>query len=411
VNGLKNIEVTLQWVDRDEKVGYLSRTEQGIYFKYLDDYLENGHSLSPIKLRWDNSAQKCDLGFLEGLHGVFYDSLPDGWGRLLTDRHFVKNKIAFEDIGALDRLSLVGENGLGVLQYRPMDESNKTEFLDWQLEQMYNESISIYKDESNQGLDQILLIGGSSGGARPKVHVYYNRDEHHFITDVKKVDESYEPWIIKFESSSDIEYAAQVEYAYSLMAKDCGIEMSETQLFEVSKDKKAFGTRRFDRLHHDRFHMLSVAGLLHDNFRMCAIDYGHIMNAGYQLCKSSKSYLDVLRVASFNLYANNQDDHSKNFAFLMDKKGQWRFSPAYDLTYINTHHGHHSIGYDGQSKNPTSKNLRDLAEMFDIKNEGLEMINRVKEIVSNWTYYADIAGVSKSIINNIDSHLQKLLKI
>ena len=177
------------------------------------------------------------------------------------------------------------------------------------------------------------------------------------------------------------------------MAIDAGIEMSESQLFIGQSGKMYFGTKRFDRIGNSKLHLHSAAGMMHDNFRLSALDYGHLMDCAFALEKDVIAYEKILRLAAFNVFANNRDDHSKNFSFLMDAKGSWRVAPAYDLTFSYSGHGMHSTMVAGESANPTTKHLMALSDYFKIKN-ATAIIDEVQNTVNNWAAYAETYGVS-----------------
>ena len=208
-------------------------------------------------------------------------------------------------------------------------------------------------------------------------------------------DKGYEHWIIKFATTIDSSDIANVELAYYLMARDAGIEMTECKLFTGESGKKYFGTKRFDRIGNNRLHMLSAAGLLHDDYEHSQLDYGHLIYQGRELTGSAEVHEQVLRLAAFNVFAHNRDDHSKNFAFLMDEGGQWEFAPAYDLTFSSSSQGQHSTTCGGNGSDPGSKELFELADQFSIRN-GKAIIEQVQNTISNWNQYAERAEVSKA---------------
>jgi hypothetical protein len=178
------------------------------------------------------------------------------------------------------------------------------------------------------------------------------------------------------------------------MAVTAGIEMSECKLFEGKSGRVYFGTKRFDRIGNKRLHMHTASGIMHDNFRMSAMDYGHLLDCAFRLEKHVQAYEKIFRLAAFNVYAYNRDDHSKNFSFLMNAKGEWRFAPAYDLTFSYSGYGFHSTMVAGESKNPGRKELMKLATLFGIKN-AKTIIEQVQEAISNWDRITKESGVSK----------------
>jgi serine/threonine-protein kinase HipA len=179
------------------------------------------------------------------------------------------------------------------------------------------------------------------------------------------------------------------------MATDAGIEMSECQLFKGQSGKAYFGTKRFDRQGNNRLHLQSAAGMMDDNFRLSTLDYGHLMDCAFRLERDVKAYEKVLRLAAFNVFANNRDDHSKNFSFLMDATGKWQLAPAYDLTFSYSGHGFHSTMVAGESAKPTREHLMKLATHFNIKNAAT-VIDEVQSVIANWKKYAALYGVKSA---------------
>jgi serine/threonine-protein kinase HipA len=191
------------------------------------------------------------------------------------------------------------------------------------------------------------------------------------------------------------------------MALAAGLEMAESRLFTTASGKQYFGTERFDRNHNKRLHMHSASGLLHDNFRYSNLDYGHIMDSAFSLENHVDAYNKVLRLAAFNVYSHNRDDHSKNMSFLMDENGNWQLAPAYDLTFSSSSHGLHSTMVAGESKNPGRKHLIELAEVFSVKKPKV-IIDQVQRVLSKWHDYASECGVSESSKKMIESALKLL---
>ena len=179
--------------------------------------------------------------------------------------------------------------------------------------------------------------------------------------------------------------------------------MSESRLFKGKSGKNYFGTKRFDRIDNSRLHLHSAAGLMHDDFRLSTLDYGHLMDCAFKLERHIGAYENILRLATFNVFSHNRDDHSKNFSFLMDKQGTWKFAPVYDLTFSSSGHGMHSTSVAGESKQPGTKHLLELANYFKIR-QPERIIQEVRDVLISWKTYADFAGVetdSKKLIGKI----------
>ena len=391
---VKKLIVSIQLGNDELEVGEMIHEGKKIYFKYYTHFIERGIEISPFKLKLSDQIYSADEIPFEGLFGVFADSQSDGWGRLLLDRALTVRGISIYDITPLDRLSYIGSKGMGALIYRPEIENSAQEDFKLELDSLAESMNQVLAGSSSDVLEELFQLGGSSGGARPKILVGYNRETDHLIHGEERIPEGYEHWIIKFPSSFDRVDIANIEYAYYKMALDAGLEMSESRLFKGASRNVYFGTKRFDRVEGKRLHLHSAAGLMHDNFRLSNLDYGHIMDCAFQLENHVGAYEKILRMAAFNVFSHNRDDHSKNFSFLMDQYGNWNVSPVYDLTFSNSSHGFHSTMVSGESKNPGKKQLMELADYFRVKKAN-EMMEQVQSVVADWRNYAVDSGVGK----------------
>ena len=318
-------------------------------FEYDSDWLIDGFSISPFSLPLEKKVFIPKIDPFEGLFGVFSDSLPDGWGRLLVDRLMRKEGYNPYEIGSLERLAIVGASGMGALTYRPVIPIND-DYDELSLDEIAKECKKVLTSETCDNLDYLFTKGGSSGGARPKI--------------LTKVDN--EDWIIKFASSDDNEDMGKQEYDYALCAKKCGLEIEEVRLFPSENTKGYFGTRRFDRLgdgEAGKLHMVSAAGILETSHRIPNLDYDILMKLTLQLTKSMEECEKLYRLMCFNVFAHNRDDHSKNFTYMYkETEKRWVLSPAYDLTYSNSIGGEHATTVNGNGKNPTMEDILAVAK-------------------------------------------------
>ena len=336
----------------DILVGTLAKTpERVVAFEYDLDWLNNGFSISPFSLPLIKKVFIPKYDPFGGLFGVFNDSLPDGWGRLLVDRLFLKNKINPAEIDNLNRLAVVQESGMGALTYKPEHRfESENNISDYDI--LAQECSKILESQNSDNLDELFQLGGSSGGARPKI-----------LTSVGNED-----WIIKFPSSSDPKNIGEKEYKYSLCAKDCGINMTETRLFPSKICSGYFGIKRFDRKNGKKVHMVSASGLLETSHRLPNLDYNTLMKLTLELTRNYQDIEQLFRLMCFNVFAHNRDDHSKNFSFLFDDtKKEWHLSPAYDLTYSFSFNGEHATTINGEGKNPTLDDILAVAKNIGLK--------------------------------------------
>lgn len=382
-------------------VGRMALKDRRIYFEYDRTFLERGLELSPFKLPLKTSVFSNEEPAFEGLFGLFNDSLPDGWGRLLLDRQLRQHSIAPERLSALDRLAHVGRHGMGALCYEPDHSEDLPPSSVLELDRLASESAAVLKGEASDVLSELLALNGSSAGARPKVMAAVSADKKRIVSGLVNVPEDMEPWIIKFAASLDARDTGPIEYAYSLMAKEAGLNMPETYLFPAEKGHGYFGVKRFDRQAGQRIHMHTISGLLHADHRLPSLDYEMILKATMHLTRSMPEVEAMFRLAVFNVLTHNRDDHAKNFAFLMDANGNWRAAPAYDLTFSSGPGGEHSTTVMGEGRNPEVSHLKALGEKMGLSHSG-KIIAQVRDAASRWKDFAKKTGVSKESGDIID---------
>ena len=369
MNKIKSLQVFYN----EKKVGTLALMKNNIVaFEYDSNWITNGFSISPFSLPLKKQVFIPRIDPFDGLYGVFSDSLPDGWGRLLVDRMLNSQNINPREISQIDRLAIVGETGMGALSYKP--EYNLLEDKDYK-EDYDNLALSckkILNTEHSADLDKLFKLGGSSGGARPKI--------------LTKIDN--EDWIIKFPSSLDESNIGRLEYLYSVCAKKCKIDMPETKLFPSKISSGYFGIKRFDRKKLStgairKLHMISVSGLLETSHRIPNLDYNDLMQLTLNLTKSFEEVEKLFRLMCFNVFSHNRDDHSKNFSFIYNEDlNKWELSPAYDLTYSYSINGEHATTINGNGVNPSLNDILKVAEKIGLDKKKAEKIAiEIREIV------------------------------
>jgi len=250
-----------------------------------------------------------------------------------------------------------------------------------------------------------MRAGGSPGGARPKVLVGVKGDT--VISGEDDLPDGFEHWIVKFAAKDDIRDAGPMEFAYSLMAKAAGLDMPETRLFEVregSDIRHYFGVSRFDRAPGNRrFHVHTAAGLLHLNFRIPSADYSDLFKVTQALTRNHLDLLSLFRLMVFNVAAHNRDDHTKNFAYILDDlTGDWSLAPAYDLTYEPGPGGEHATTIAGEGNRPQRQDcLRVAAEVGITASKAIPIIEQVNAALDRWSDFASEAGCRRVITTNI----------
>jgi serine/threonine-protein kinase HipA len=375
-------------------VGRLAINNRKIFFEYDSSFIETGLNLSPFKLPLKSGVIAGDDFTFEGLFGVFNDSLPDGWGRLLLDRALIKHNINAGSLSVLDRLCFVGSGGMGALIYEPEAQHSPNIPHD-SLDEIAEEIAEFQEHDNDKYVEDLLNLGGSSAGARPKVLMHLEG----------------EYWLIKFPSHTDPKDIGAIEYAYHIMAQEAGLDVPKAKLFPARVGLGFFGSHRFDKTDNSRVHMHTISGLIHTDHRTPNLDYEMIMKATMHLTHDMKECEKQYRSCVFNILSHNRDDHSKNFSFLMDPNGIWRVSPSYDLTFSSGPSGEHCSMVMGEGKNPGIKQLLELAKMSNIKKSvGLKIIDEVKSSVCKWSNFAKDAGVSNASSKLIETTITRIIK-
>ncbi len=325
------LKVFLNMYGIRQEVGMLLQDKQRIFFEYSPDFLKSGIELSPFKLPLKAGVFEEKSHIFDGLFGLFNDSLPDGWGCLLLDRKLRKLGKSYAEITPLDRLSLIGANPMGALEYEPAAGDSDL-YGDIELDSLSGEVDRILDGEESLVLDELLKLNGSSGGARPKIVACVSSDRKQIIHSGKSVPDGFTPWIIKFSEKHDPQSSGELEYRYSLAAKAAGITMPETHLFPLKDGRGCFGVQRFDRTLKGKVHTHTACGLLHASHRFASLDYENLLKLTWILTRNHADVVEMVRRMIFNIKSGNKDDHSKNFSFLLNSRYQWQLAPAYDLT-------------------------------------------------------------------------------
>jgi len=387
------------------KLGRLAFKDRRVLFEYDAPFIASGIEISPIKLPLRSGVFTADTTIFDGLFGVFNDSLPDGWGRLLLDRTVEKHGIHRGQLNPLDRLANVGRHGMGALSYEPELGFAVAADEPLALDKLAEEAAAVLEGEDETVLEELLRLNGSSSGARPKIVAQVSADKKKIIHGRQELQPGFEHWMIKFPSSQDAKDAGAIEYAYSLMAKDAGIEMPETHLFRTKRNKY-FGAKRFDRDGDARIHMHSLGGLIHADHRSPSLDYDMVLRAAMALTRNIQDAEKAYALACFNVLAHNRDDHVKNFSFLLDARNEWIFAPAYDLTFSYGPGGEQSMLVMSEGRNPGTAQLQALGKQHGIKN-AQEILANVRRAVANWARFAEQAEVSRKSAKEVAAKINE----
>lgn len=334
---LKKIDrLTVKFHGRN--VGTLSLTpdDRVCMFEYDGEWLRDGFSISPLELPLQSGAFIAKAYPFNGNFGIFEDSLPDGYGRYLLHKAMRRDGIDDSTLSALDRLSIVGNGGMGALTYEPVtDIVTGDEFDDFDMIQ--KKALEVLGERQDKDADMLLYNSGNSGGARPKA-VFSDKDGH---------------WIVKFRHTYDPKEIGLQEYRYNEAARRCGISVPDFRLI----NGKYFATRRFDiSPSGERIHTATAGGLMCVS-RDPVLDYSNLLALTGYLTQNPDDVEEMYRRMIFNYLTDNKDDHSKNFSFMAvpdsDRKWTWRLAPAYDLTLFTAgYNGEHATSVNG-SGHPT----------------------------------------------------------
>ena len=364
-------------------VGLLYENAGRVFFEYSPDFLQSGIALSPFKLPLKPGVFEDEKRTFDGLFGLFNDSLPDGWGCLLLDRKLRKRALSYDSITPLSRLSMIGRNPMGALEYEPADEAAE-EVGNVELDSLSGEVDKILAGNDSDVLDELLKLNGSSGGARPKIVAYVSDDRQKIIHGGANPPAGFTPWIIKFSERYDKLNSGETEYRYSLAAKEAGIDMPPTHLFPSKNGGGYFGVQRFDRTPQGKVHVHTACGLLHASHRFSCLDYENLLKLTLVLTRDITQAEEMVRRMVFNVKSGNRDDHSKNFSFLLNKNFEWRLAPAYDLTPSAGINGEQTAMVNGKGRNITDEDLIAAAKVADIPASAVRsIINTVESALKN----------------------------
>lgn len=400
-------------------------------FEYNPSFIQSGIQLSPVMMPLKSGVYRfpgLPYGTYHGLPGLVSDSLPDKFGNDIITLWLAKQGRLPESFNAVERLCYTGKRGMGALEYYPViatgsvDETlNVSELVELASIVLQNRSnVQAVLDECdkakmNAALSQIINIGTSAGGARAKAVIAWNPGTKEVRSGQTEFSKGFEHWLIKFSGVSgnkdkedeDREDLGIIEYAYYLMAKEAGINMSECRILDDGKNCH-FMTKRFDRDNNgNKFHMQTLCALAHMDFNQAGMySYEQLFSVLNQIGAHHQDSVEAFRRMLFNIFSFNCDDHTKNTSFLMDKTGQWKLSPAYDVSFAFNPNGFwtasHQMTVNGKRKNIAESDFETCAKIGslsskEVKNAFLD----VKSAVSKWKAIAKNTALSEKRINEI----------
>jgi serine/threonine-protein kinase HipA len=390
-------------------------------FEYDAAFARSGIEIAPLTMplsRRVYTFPELSRTTFYGLPGLLADSLPDKFGNALIDAWLATQGRQPDSFNAVERLCYTGQRGMGALEFAPAIGPRARQASRIQIDRLVELASEVlthrddlrvsFADESReQALTAILRVGTSAGGARAKAVIAWNPSTNEVRSGQLPAGDGFEYWLLKFDGVSgnrdkeleDPQGYGVIEYAYSGMARDCGIDINECRLFEEN-GRQHFMTRRFDRLAGgEKLHMQSLCALAHYDFNMAgAYGYEQALLVMRQLGLPMFAIEEQFRRMVFNIVARNQDDHVKNIAFLMDKSGQWSLSPAFDMTYSFNPSGawtaSHQMTLNGSRENFSMDDFNACARAASMKRgRATAIVGEVQDVVSRWRSYAEAAGV------------------
>jgi serine/threonine-protein kinase HipA len=427
VNKVDTAMVTL-WGKIVGAVSWLDEREYGV-FEYDPDFLKQGLDISPIHMGLDAALRgdgifsfpQLNRQTYLGLPGLLADCLPDKFGNSIIDAWLSRNGRDAAGFNPVERLCYTGKRGMGALEFAPAsiekyDKSVPIAVADLvQLAQhimTQRQHLKVELGESDSAnadaIMDILRVGTSAGGARPKAVIAMDA-QGNVMSGQTEAPAGFDYWLLKFDGVTDLELGephgfGRIEYAYYLMAQAAGIDMVECRLLKEN-GRAHFMTRRFDRVQGRKQHMQSLCGVAHYDFNQAgAYSYEQAFAVMRKLRMSKADAVQQYRRMLLNVIARNQDDHTKNIAYLMDPDGRWHLSPAFDVMYSHNPKGQwtnqHQMSINGKRDGFTMADLVAVGESISIARPR-EIIDEVIAAVAQWPEYAETTGVKKTFSDEI----------
>ena len=416
-------------------VGYfhLDEGKKYVSFEYDKDFVRMGIEISPIMMPLSNRVYEFPelvTPAFKGVPGLIADSLPDKFGNAVIDQWLALEGRTPESFNVVERLCYTGKRGMGALEYMPsinafgnsddkISIARLVEFASAVLEEKENFLLSAQSDVDYK---QLLKLGTSAGGARAKAVIAYNVETGDIRSGQIDLGDGYDYWLIKFDGVTkngdhnleDVPEYTLIEYAYYKMALKAGIEMSACTILEEGS-RKHFMTKRFDRVNGKKLHMQSLGAIAHMDYNVPGL-YSYEMAAltAKRLGLPNSDIEQFSRRMVFNVLAVNQDDHVKNISFLMDRKGVWSLSPAYDITFASDSGNKwlqaHQMTINGKKSNISMDDMITCGQNMDLKTQKCKkIIEEVSEAVKEWQTIANSVGIRERTINLIHKEIGKVM--
>lgn len=407
------------------RVGAVAEEENGtVTFEYEPAFTTTGLEISPLMLPLSlrGPVSFPELTRIEaflGLPGVLADALPDRFGNAVIARYFADKGTPDAALSPVQKLLYMGARSLGALEFQPALRfpPRKAEQEPLEIAALVSQARILVEGKAEVAIPEIMRIGAPAGGARPKAIVLWNRELNEVRSDFAVARPGDEHWIIKFDGVGELGAPDEtpkpynrIEYAYSLMARAAGVAVPDTTLIE-EREFAHFLSRRFDRENGRRIHLHSLGGMQHQDYNAPGhFSYEQYLRTVLALGLGYPALEEAFRRAVFNIAAVNQDDHVKNFAFLMDETGVWRLSPAYDLTYAKGlgFTRAHQMTLGGKTGRFVREDLLRLGGAMGIRKDGVVILDEVAGALREWERFAQQAGLHANRVRFIASEFRRL---
>ena len=397
----------------------------GFYeFEYEPTFLRTGLQISPLLLpaaaRTRFSFPALNPETFRGLPGVIADALPDRFGNALIDEYMARNGIRPAAITTLQRLIYIGRRGMGALEFAPplREEDSSASAAPLQMASLVEDARRALRGELRLVAQDIIDVGSSAGGARAKALIGWNPATGEIVSGQFELPPDFEHWLLKFDVGNDRTLGStagfgRIEYAHYLMATAAGIRMSPCHLLEEG-GRAHFMTRRFDRAGNRKLHVHSLCGLAHLDFNLpCVHGYEQYLRCVLEMKLGAVAIEQAWLRCAFNVAAMNCDDHTKNLAFLMDEKGRWQLTPAFDVCFahnpgVDKWTRQHQMLVNGKAWDITGEDLLELGSNFGV-NQPRVLLDKVADAIARWPAFAKDAGVASDTVKRIARIYPKLV--
>jgi len=409
----------------NQRVGAVAEETSGtITFEYDPKFARRGWEISPFNLPLSLQGPVVfpalrRLEAFSGLPGVLADALPDRFGNAVIRAYFERKGQLSYAMSPVQKLLYLGNRAMGAIEFRPAlkVKYSPQELDSLEVSRLVEEARRLVEGKVDVAVPHIMRLSASAGGARAKAVILWNPAANRVRSGFVAPEEGDEHWLIKFDGVGDLDHPDpnpqpynRIEYVYGLLARQAGIDMAEMRLLEERRLAHLM-VKRFDRVDGAKLHMHSLGGLEHVDYNLPGqYSYEQYLRTVLRLNLGHPALEQAFRRAVFNIMVVNQDDHVKNFSFLMDDQGAWRLSPAYDITYArgSGYTRTHQMTFNGKSDGFTRDDMKAVGALFGLKGDGMSVVDEVAEALAEWPALAEKWGIPRERIDAIGAQMRCL---